>query len=372
MSEKKLEVAEIQAAIQQVGAQWLAGNTSISVLSRAEQQKRLGVVPRPGDAPLEQVERMVDERKAQLMAERAVNAPSAYDLRNVNGQNFITSIKDQGGCGSCVAFGTVAVIESTLRVQQKDVNLNIDLSEAQLFYCHGKERGRNCDNGWWPTGADGALEACKNLGIADETCYPYVSGDQNCNVCGDWQNRAYKVNGHREISSTAEMKEWISTRGPLTGCFLVYSDFFSYRSGVYRHVAGDLSGGHCVAIVGYDDAAGCWICKNSWGTGWGDQGFFRIGYGECGIESWYGPCAVEGVSFEPEWMNGVHVVGLWTINEQRNAWVYVDGGIGWKKLAFDNDNIFFDMLYELTTAKAGNRPVNLRQQQNIIKQVYVW
>lgn len=371
MPEQKLEVAEIRAAIQQTGAQWQADNTSISVLSLEEQRKRLGVVPRPGDAPLEQVEQMVEERKAHLIAAKAVGAPAAYDLRNVNGQNFVTGVKDQGGCGSCVAFGSVAVIESTLRVQTGDPNLVIDLSEAQLFYCHGQAQGRTCDTGWWPTGNDGSLEACKTLGIADEACYPYVGGNQNCNVCADWQNRAYKITGHRQITAPAEIKEWIATRGPVTGCFLVYSDFFSYRSGVYRHVTGDLQGGHCVAIVGYDDAAGCWICKNSWGAGWGDNGFFRIAYGECGIDSWFGPCAVEGVIFEPEWMNGVHVVGLWTINEERNAWVYVDSGFGWKKVAADNDNIFFDMLSELVAAKAGNAPVNLRQQQGVIKQLYV-
>src|SRR5206468_3305820 len=42
---------------------------------------------------------------------------------------------------------------------------------------------------------------------------------------------------------------------------------------------------HCVSVVGYDDVAGCWICKNSWGPGWGDRGFFRIAYGEVGIDA---------------------------------------------------------------------------------------
>jgi C1A family cysteine protease len=373
MADDKLEVTALQSAIQQAGAQWQAAVTSISVLSNAEQRKRLGVVPRPGEAPLEQVEVQVETRKAKLKAERTIGAPAAYDLRNVNGQNFITPIKDQGGCGSCVAFGSVAVIESTLRVQSNNPNLAIDLSEAQLFYCHGGASGRTCANGWWPTGNDGSLEACKTQGLADEACYPYVAGDQSCNVCSDWQNRAYKVTDHHQITDLNDMKSWISTRGPLTGCFLVYSDFYNYSSGVYRHVTGELQGGHCVSIIGYDDAAGCWICKNSWGTGWGDGGFFRIAYGECGIDSWYGPCAVDGVTvMEPDWINNVRVLGLWTINEERNAWAYVDNGFGWRKIAYDNDNIFYDMLVELAAAKAGNRPVNLYQQQGVIRQVYVW
>jgi len=47
--------------------------------------------------------------------------------------------------------------------------------------------------------------------------------------------------------------------------------------------AGAYSGEHAVCCIGFDDDAKLWICKNSWWTKWGDGGFFRIGYGECGI-----------------------------------------------------------------------------------------
>lgn len=68
---------------------------------------------------------------------------------------------------------------------------------------------------------------------------------------------------------------------------------FAYHSGVYHHVSGTSVGGHCVCCVGYDDHDKFWICKNSWGPSWGDGGFFKIGYGEVGIDAqmW----AVEGV-----------------------------------------------------------------------------
>jgi hypothetical protein len=65
----------------------------------------------------------------------------------------------------------------------------------------------------------------------------------------------------------------------------VFNDFFSYRTGVYRHTTGALAGYHAVSVVGYDDSQQCWICKNSWGPGWGDSGWFRIGYGECGMDT---------------------------------------------------------------------------------------
>lgn len=70
--------------------------------------------------------------------------------------------------------------------------------------------------------------------------------------------------------------------------FLVYDDFMTFwnngASGVYTYATGGIRGGHAVLVVGYDDSDSCWICKNSWNPGPGNDGFFRIGYDECGID----------------------------------------------------------------------------------------
>ena len=58
----------------------------------------------------------------------------------------------------------------------------------------------------------------------------------------------------------------------------VYEDLMYYTGGVYKHVSGDIAGGHAVSIVGYDDVAGAWIVRNSWGPEWGEGGYFRIAY----------------------------------------------------------------------------------------------
>lgn len=71
----------------------------------------------------------------------------------------------------------------------------------------------------------------------------------------------------------------------------VYQDFFSYAGGVYKHVSGNLAGYHAISVVGYSETDKCWICKNSWGPNWGEtlaggtRGWFRIGYGQCGIDT---------------------------------------------------------------------------------------
>jgi hypothetical protein len=69
---------------------------------------------------------------------------------------------------------------------------------------------------------------------------------------------------------------------------------------VYRHVTGDLVGYHAIEVVGYSESEQCWICKNSWGTGWGDSGWFKIGYGECDIDSTFPMYSVKGIIPAPQ------------------------------------------------------------------------
>ena len=358
-----IDVSQLNTLIKAANASWVAASTSVSDLPPDERRSRLGYVPRGGEESLEQRVANSAGRAAATRA-AAIGAPAAYDWRNVGGSNYVTPVRDQGGCGSCVSFGTTATVESAFRIQRGNPGLAVDLSEASLFFCVGPATSANCTDGWYMTPA---MDGYKNTGIPDEACFPYTDHQQACGQCADWQNRATKISGWHTIGSPADMKTWISTRGPLATCFTVYSDFYSYRSGVYRHVSGGVEGGHCVCVVGYSDAGGFWICKNSWGAGWGESGFFCIAYGECGIDStmW----AVEGV-VETGWLNNTHVIGLWAIDQDRNAWAYL-AGIGWRKIATDNDNIFFDLLRLLAAAKEGGRPVNVYQTNGIITQLYV-
>lgn len=369
MADETLNIKALQTEIREQGAGWQAGETSVSSLSQEEKEKRLGVNPPPGAPSLEEIARRVESGEMRaLRSDEGISAPAAFNWRNVNGQNYVTPIKNQGGCGSCVAFGTTATVETTFRVQRGNPAMPMDLSEASLYYCIARSEGATCATGWWP---EKALNGYQNIGVPDEACYPYTAGDQNCTGrCSDWASRVVKITGHTVLTSNiAGIKNWISTKGPVSACFIVYNDFFAYTSGVYKHVSGAQAGGHCVSLVGYNDAEQCWIGKNSWGTGWGESGFFRIKYGDCGIDTW----DVRGVNgiLETEWLNNKKVLGLWTIDQTRNAWAYIQD-IGWRRVAFDNDNIFFDLLNLLVTAKTANRPCNIYQNAGVITQVYVF
>jgi C1A family cysteine protease len=366
-----VSLAEVRAALTNEGDPWEAGVTSISELMPDEQQQRLGVKPPPGEPSIHEVALRSEHDRHQMKAramQRSAGAPAEYDLRNVGGANYITPVTDQQSCGSCVAFGTVAAIEGRLRRQRNNPNLNINLSEAHLFFVHARARGYNCDTGWWPAEA---FEDVKNKGIVDEACYPYdLSNRDGSGLCADAAQRLTKISGFSTLTgNAAQIKDFIATKGPVSACFVVYDDFFSYKSGVYKHVTGGEAGGHCLAIVGYNDNPGYWICKNSWGKNWGDQGFVKIAYGECAIDSWQNHAANEIVS--TGWQNNTRVTGLWAIDQQRNAWAYFTS-LGWRKISTETDAVFYQLLTDLIAAKSASRPVNFYEDNSVIKEVYVF
>ncbi len=371
MAKEKLELSAIQDAIASSNAGWEAGVTSVSELSDAEKKHRLGYTPGPDAPSLEDQEQICAAALTQYLADSALKsadsfgAPASLDWRN-NGGNFVTDVKNQGNCGSCVAFGTIASIESQIKIL-RGASYAIDLSEAHLFYCHARSESRNCSNGWWP---DRALNFFQSQGVTEEAYYPYTAGDQNCSgKLAGWDTHLAKITGYSKINGIEAIKEFVSTKGPVEACFSVYNDFYSYRSGIYRHVTGALLGGHCVCIVGYDTAGGYWICKNSWGTGFGESGFFKIAFGQCGIEGQvYGATGIVN-NYN---INGVKVQGLWATNETRNAWVYLSGGNGWKKIGNSNDTAFLNMLTQLASAKTTNSNVNVVIKDSLIQQVYVF
>ncbi len=369
MAKDELALKAIQEAIASSNAGWEAGVTSVSELSDAEKRKMLGYSPPPDAPSLEEQEQECAAALAQYLASASsaegFGAPAALDWRN-NGGNFVTPVKNQGGCGSCVAFGTSASVESHIKIL-RGAAYAIDLSEAHLFYCHARSENRNCGNGWWP---DKALNFFKSHGVTEEAYYPYTAGDQNCSgrLTG-WDSHLTKITGYSKINGIEAIKEYVATKGPVEACFSVYQDFYNYRTGVYRHTTGSLLGGHCVCIVGYNTAGKYWICKNSWGTGFGESGYFKIAFGDCGIEGQvYG---ITGIVNDYN-VNAVKVQGLWAINESKNAWVYLSGGHGWKKIGTANDTAFINMLTQLASAKTTNSNVNLVFVNGVIQQVYVF
>lgn len=362
--ERPLDLQVLDAELKDSGESWQWGYTTMTGLEEDERVLRLGVPPRP------ELEGTEEAAAAAALAASGdgVGAPTAFDVRSAGGVNYDTAVKDQGGCGSCVAFGVAATMEVVFRYSRR-TRSPLDLSEAHLFYVYARGEGRNCGNGWWP---DRALPHAQTSGVALEDMYPYTAGDQDgsTRLNAGWVNRMAKVTGWATITGNAGlMKERISTYGAVTACMNVYQDFFSYRTGVYRHVSGSLAGGHCITLIGYDDAQACWIARNSWGAGWGDGGYFRIGYGQCGIES-YQTCSVHGVALRA-WLPNQQVLGLWTNELDANIWAY-GAERGWLKLDGGVAVTGHSMLSELAASKALGKQVGLFEDNGSVKQIYAW
>jgi len=93
---------------------------------------------------------------------------------------------------------------------------------------------------------------------------------------------------HSVTSSVDNIRNALYSYGPVVATMYVYNDFYSYRSGIYSYSTGSYLGAHAVLVVGYDDTNQAFIVKNSWGTGWGEAGFFQIAYTEVGGTSRFG------------------------------------------------------------------------------------
>jgi C1A family cysteine protease len=264
------KLSQTQQATADNSSGWVSGHTSVSDLSDAERQKLLGLVVPPS----------VKQRFAKLNAMPAETLTTFgqqkyWDWRNHGG---VTSVKDQASCGSCWTFAATAAMESILKIS--DHGAEVDLSEQQVVSCN--TGGSSCDGGWMSD----AYALYQDYGAILESQMPYHAADgipciqshfhRTTNLQG-WSSIPFQINSLKNALES----------GPFSVTFTVFNDFFDYESGCYSHDGGIDEANHAVLLVGWSDYAcdgqGAWICKNSWGEGWGMNGFFFIRYGDCGI-----------------------------------------------------------------------------------------
>jgi cathepsin B len=215
--------------------------------------------------------------------------PTSFDARK-QWPDCIHAIRDQQRCGSCWAFAASEVLSDRFCIASSK-SVNVVLSPQDLVSCDAEDQG--CDGGW----VDKSWDYLKDTGIVSDECLPYTSGKGDSGTCpfngdgpkctGKGEFKKYKVASHGQLDTIEAAKDSISKEGPIEAAFVVYEDFISYKGGVYRRTSDNVLGGHAVKIIGWDkDEQGeYWIVANSWGTKWGEEGTFRIGFGECEFEN---------------------------------------------------------------------------------------
>ena len=193
-----------------------------------------------------------------------------------------TPIKDQGHCGSCWAFSTVGVLESAIKIND---GVEKDLSEQYLVSCNTD--GWGCDGGLWAHDyhwnklGQGQGEA----GAVYETDFAYQASDVPCGGSHPHHEKisswAYVGSGWG-IPAVADIKQAITDYGPVSVGVCAGSAMMNYTGGIFDTDESSecwFGINHAVILVGWDDAEEVWILRNSWGTGWGENGYMQIKYG---------------------------------------------------------------------------------------------
>ncbi len=198
----------------------------------------------------------------------------------------VNAVKNQGQCGSCWAFGTVANIESQsfLWGGKGDAGTLRSLSEQDLVSCdHFKDNtgsDQGCKGGW----PDRALTwISEGKGLPTESTYPYTSGGgQNGDCDTSKQSPIALVNnviGHQDLASNETyIAAYVAKYGPVVIGVQATSAWQQYSGGILTASCSSRATDHAVVIVGYGSDSGTdyWIIRNSWAAKWGEEGYIRL------------------------------------------------------------------------------------------------
>ncbi|XP_051837100.1 pro-cathepsin H isoform X1 [Antechinus flavipes] len=198
--------------------------------------------------------------------------------------NFVSPVKNQGGCGSCWTFSTTGGLESAVAIATGKL---LSLAEQQLVDCAQDFNNHGC-NGGLPSQAFEYI--MYNKGIMGEDTYPYEGKDGTCKFQPNKAIAFVKDVANITAYDEEAMTEAVANHNPVSFAFEVTDDFLSYHKGIYSNPKCAKSPdkvNHAVLAVGYGKENGIpyWIVKNSWGTSWGNNGYFLIERGKnmCGL-----------------------------------------------------------------------------------------
>ena len=232
--------------------------------------------------------------------------PASFSWKD-NGGDWTTPARYQGNCGSCWAFAAVSALESIINIREGVATLDPDVSEQYILSClpsSGSCHGGSPYLAYYYLHSTGASGDYHN-GIIPEECFPYQARDDvPCSEkCADWEEKLIPIAdyGYWIPDGSEEDRNRIKTQvmedGPVVTFMMATEDFqqwglIHHGQDDYYPYPGYVPGiNHCVIIVGWKDdpsipRGGYWICKNSWGTYWGYDGFFNIEYGSLSIDNY--------------------------------------------------------------------------------------
>jgi len=266
----------------------------------------------------------------------AAEIPDSFDSAENWPQcaKIIGDIRDQSNCGCCWAFAGAEAASDRMCIST-NASIMIPLSAQDVCFNGGGFMSMGCNGGQisspWsymkkggffggkgavsggqyqgsgPFGkgmcSDFSMPHCHHHGPQGDDPYP-AEGAPGCpsqtsppkySTCDsdakaphdDFASDKYSYTGDTVTASgVTGIQQAIMAGGPMEVAFTVYADFENYASGIYHHVSGGSVGGHAVKVVGWgvEDGVKYWKIANSWNPYWGEEGYFRIKFGEGGVD----------------------------------------------------------------------------------------
>lgn len=216
----------------------------------------------------------------EIFSSKLVDIP---DSVNYADQGVVTPVKTQGSCGACWAFATISVIETQTMIVN---NVLESLSEQQLVDCDNANT--DCDGGWIDMAF---IYIIKAGGVMKGVDYPYIEKQGRCKFIPE--EVAARVESFYAISQDeAEILKVVAEKGTVAIVLNAGPLQFYKRDDVVSGENCDPKNlNHAVVIVGYKDVIDqgirkpVWIVRNSWGPGFGNDGYFYIlrNVGACGL-----------------------------------------------------------------------------------------
>jgi C1A family cysteine protease len=272
--------------------------------------------------------------------------PNEFSWLTYDNQDWTTPAKRQL-CGDCWAFAAIGILESMINIREDCAKLNPVLSEQYILSC--LPRAGSCRGGN-PTRAlqlmmETTPDGNYHNGALLESCFPYQGDDKvPCDdKCSNWAEMlvplldygSWRSDGSSE--DIQAIKTQVMSVGPVVAGIRA-TNFFKWWGSVQHNpnryfpdIKPVVGINHVVMIVGWKDSplipnGGYWICKNSWGTDWGYDGFFNIEYNSLNIDK----SLVSWVEYDPESVNWPPIA---------DAGDLYFGDIG-EEITFDGSNSF--------------------------------
>jgi len=210
-----------------------------------------------------------------IVFDEDVDVPAQKDWRE---SGAVCEIKNQGHCGSCWAFAAVAALEGAHKIS---TGVLTDLSEQQLVDCSYRYGNQGCEGGW-------PLKALQyvrdNQGLDTEESYPYMTQMGYCHYNRKYVGSLIKQIYRIQTGSEESLAMCIAGYGPIAVA-VDATEMAHYSGGIFNNIRCNPNNlNHAVTVVGYTKDS--WLIKNSWSTGWGEQGYMRLARNKgnmCGV-----------------------------------------------------------------------------------------